>query len=173
MDKKKTEDGSDLKGLAGVGGILGGLGTLVEKLGELAEKGQELRKTGKIHGPEGKVKGVYGFSIKTGIGGDRDVKIEPFGNVTEDEDTGSPVVREVREPMVDLFDEDDHVLVVAEMPGVGEEDVHVELEDDILTIAAEKGDMKYRKEVLLPKAYSPDNMSCKCRNGLMEVTLKA
>ena len=172
MAKKKAEDGVEAKGLAGIGGLLSGLGTLVGKLGELAEKGEEFRKAGEIHGPDGKLKGVYGFSIKTGIGGDRELKIEPFGNVTEDEDTGAPIVHEVREPMVDVFDEQDHVLVVAEMPGVGDKDVHVELKDDILTIVAEKGDMKYRKEVLLPKALSPDKMSQKCRNGLLEVTIR-
>ncbi|NQT92728.1 MAG: Hsp20/alpha crystallin family protein [Lentisphaerae bacterium] len=173
MAKKTTEKESGGKGLAGIGGFLNGLGSLVGKLGDLAETGQELRKTGEIHGPEGKLKGVYGFSIRSGIGGDRDIKIEPFGNVSEDEDTGKPVVHEVREPMVDVFDEDDHIMVVAEMPGVGKDDVSVVLKDDILTITAERGDMKYRKELLLPRTLSPDGMGYKCRNGVVEVTIKA
>ena len=68
--------------------------------------------------------------------------------------------------MVDVFDEADHVLVVAEMPGIGEEDVQVELKDDILTISAERGDQKYRKEVLLPAAFPAESMSRTCRNGI-------
>jgi len=155
----------------GVGGVLGGLATLLEKLGELAEKGEELRKTGEIRGPEGKVHGVYGFNIKVGLG-EEGVKVEPFGNVRKDEQTGRPVVHEVREPMVDVFDEKDHALVVAEMPGVGEEDVKLELKQDILTIAASKADKKYRKEVLLPGVFSADKMSHKCRNGVLEIRLQ-
>ncbi len=60
------------------------------------------------------------------------------------------MVQEVREPVVDIFEEEDHVLVVAEMPGVSPEDVKITVEDDLLTISAERGDKKYRKEVLLP-----------------------
>ena len=70
---------------------------------------------------------------------------------------------------MDVFDEKDHVLVVAEMPGVGEENTTRELKQDILTIVASKGDKKYRKEVLLPAAFSADKMSHKCRNGVLEI----
>jgi HSP20 family protein len=162
---KRSEEGP-MKG----GGFLGGLSTLLEKLGELAEKGETLRRTGEvpITDEEGRVHGVYGFSIKVGLG-DEGVKVEPFGNVRKDEQTGRTVIDEVREPMVDVFDEQDHVLVVAEMPGVGEEDVQLELVDDILTINAAHGDIKYHKEVLLPGAFPADKMSRTCHNGLLKV----
>ena len=160
----------DEKGFSGVGGFLGGLATLLEKLGDLAEKGEELRKSGEIRGANGKVHGVYGFNIKVGLG-DEGVKVEPFGNVRKDERTGKAVVTEVREPMVDVFEEKDHVLVVAEMPGIGEEDVKLELKQDILTLSAAKGDQKYRKEVLLPGTFPPEKMRHKCRNGVLEVKL--
>jgi HSP20 family protein len=73
--------------------------------------------------------------------------------------------------MVDVFDEQDHVLLVAEMPGVSETDVHIELKDDILTLAAARGDTKYRKEVLLPQAFTAAQMSHTCRNGILKVKL--
>jgi len=159
----------------GLGGLLGGLGTLIERLGELAEKGAELKKSGEFRSndPEGKVRGVYGFSIKTGLGGDRDeIKVEPFGNVRRDERTGEVVVREVREPLVDVFEEDDHVRVVAEMPGIDAEHVRVALRDDILTIDAGEQDKKYHKEVLLSGTFSADAMSHTCRNGVLEIRLE-
>ena len=154
----------------GLGGLFEGLGTFLEKLGELAEKGEELRESGEIHDPKGKVRGVYGFSIRTGLGGEG-VKVEPFGNVHKDKQTGKTVVSEVREPMVDIFDEQDHLLVVAEMAGVGAEEVKLELQDDVLTIVAEGGEKKYRKEMLLPASFSADKMSHTCRNGVLEVRL--
>ena len=155
-------------GEIGVGGLLGGLGSFLETLGELAEKGKELRESGEINGPGGKVKGVYGFHIKFGLG-DEDVAVEPFGNVQKDERTGVAVVSEVREPMVDVFDEKDRVVVIAEMPGVGESDVKLELKDDVLLVTAEAGDKKYRKEVLLPAVFPREKMSYTCRNGILEI----
>jgi HSP20 family protein len=75
------------------------------------------------------------------------------------------------EPPVDVFEEADHVLVVAEMPGVGLEDVGIELADDILTISASRGPKKYRKEVLLPASFPADAMTRTCRNGILEIKL--
>jgi HSP20 family protein len=156
------------------GGFLGGLGQLIDKLGELAEKGKEIHEL-KEFGGEGGPKGVYGFTVRSNIGeaANRDggVKVEPFGNVRRDEKTGKATVHEVLEPPVDVFEEAEHVLIVVEMPGVGDEDITLELHDDILTIAAEKGPKKYRKEVLLPAAFPPESMARSCRNGVLEIKL--
>jgi HSP20 family protein len=142
----------------------------LEKLGELAEKGKELRESGEIGNDA--VRGIYGFTIKLGLGSERgNVKVEPFGNVRKDEQTGRALVHEVIEPMVDIFEEDDHLLVVAEMPGVGEDDLSLELHDDVLTIAASRGTKKYCKEVFLPTPFAADAMSRTCRNGILEVKL--
>lgn len=159
------------EGIVGLGGFLGGLSALIEKVGELAEKGREMQKSGEFQDAQGKVRGVYGFNIKVGGLGQDGVQVEPFGNLRKDEHTGKATVHEVREPMVDVFEEDGYVQVVAEMPGIGEKDVQVELKDDILTITAARGDKKYRKEVLLPRAGSPKKMTHTCRNGVLEVKL--
>jgi HSP20 family protein len=173
MGKKAKGEQSVASGVFGLGGLLGGLGTMLEKLGELAEKGRELRESGEIKSHDGKVRGVYGLNIRMGLGDEKDaLAVEPFGNVRKDERTGKAVVHEVREPLVDVFEEEGQVLVVAELPGVAEEDLRLELRDDILAIAAEKGEKKYRKEVLLPATFDPDKMSHSCRNGVLEVRLK-
>lgn len=129
------------KDTSGVGlvGILKGISNLVDKLGDLAEKGQELRKTGEIHGlgPEKEVRGIYGFNVSFGLG-DKEFKVEPFGNIRKDESTGRAVVKEVREPMVDIFEEDEYTLIVAEMPGIGAGDVKLDVKDDLLSILSEK-----------------------------------
>lgn len=157
------------------GGILGGLGSLIDQLGKLAEQaeqaGGELSKTGEFNlGSDRRLKGVYGFSIKSGLGEKR-VKVEPFGNIRRDKEDGQVVVQEIREPMMDMFDEPEHLLIVAEVPGITEEEVQLELHDDILTLAAEKGETKYRKEVLLPASFSSEMMSFTCRNGILEIRI--
>ena len=52
-----------------------------------------------------------------------------------------------------------------------QEDVQLELQDDILIFSAEKGDSKYRKELLLPVSFSSGQMSFTCRNGILEIRL--
>ena len=126
---------------SGRGGVFKGLADLIEKLGDLAEKGEALKRgEGELHHRD--VKGVYGFSVKVGLGdkGGKEVKVEPFGNVRRDDKTGETIVQEIREPVVDVFEEKDHTLVVAEMPGVSTKDVHLTVKDDLLTIYAEKGE---------------------------------
>ena len=157
------------------GGFLGKLGGVMEKLVDLAETGQTLSKTGELKGldPQGKLRGVYGFSIKTGIGdqGEREVKIEPFGNIHR-ESSGDAVVEDVREPLVDVYEEDDHVLVLAEIPGVSKKDVQLELSDDRLTIRAQRGEKRYCKEVALPQSFAQQNMRWECTNGILKIRLE-
>lgn len=160
MTKKKESEG-------GSGGIFKGLADLLEKLGDLAEKGEALKKSGEFQGKD--LKGVYGFTVKMGLGGDKEIKVEPFGNVRSDVRTGETEVQEVREPVVDVFEEEDHTLVVAEMPGIGVKDVTLEVKDDLLTIRAAKGDKKYRKEILLPRAYAREKMQVSCNNGILKI----
>jgi HSP20 family protein len=158
-----------------VGGFLGKLGNVMEKLVELAETGQTLSKTGELKGldPQGKLRGVYGFSIKTGIGdqGEREVKIEPFGNIHR-ESSGDAVVEDIREPLVDVHEEEDHVLVLAEIPGVSKKDVQLDLVDDRLTICAQRGEKRYRKEITLPERFAQQNMRWECTNGILKIRLE-
>ena len=151
----------------GLGGILKGLGDLVEKLGDLEKQG-EISKTGSINGPGEQLRGIYGFTVKVGLG-DQGPRIEPFGNIRRDADSGRTEVQEVREPMVDVFEEEDHLLVLAELPGVGKDDIKVDVKDDVLTVTAERGDKKYRKEVLLPCCVPKSKMQVTCNNGVLEI----
>lgn len=168
MSKKQNEKTSEGNFGLGLGGILKGVEDLVEKLGELAETGDQLSRTGEIHGSGKELKGIYGFTVKVGLGDDRP-RVEPFGNIRQDRASGHTVVQEVREPAVDVFEEEDHVLVVAEMPGIGAEDVQITVEDDLLTLSAKHGDKKYRKEVLLPASSTREKTRVTCNNGVVEI----
>ncbi len=164
--KKEAEGVHDV----GLGGIFKGLGDLVEKLSDLAETGKEFKKTGEIKGLDKNLSGLFGISIKVGgLGADK-VKVEPFGNIHKDK-KGDAVVDEVREPMVDIFEETDHTLIVAEMPGVEGKDIHVDLKDDILQVSAETREKKYRKEILLKESFAKDKMTCAYKNGVLEIKL--
>ena len=167
--------GKDQTAATGATGFLNGLGTLIDQLGKLSEQaekaGGELVRNGTLNlGKDQRVTGVYGFTVKSALD-NKSVKVEPFGNIYKDEKLGQVEIQEIREPMIDMFDEADYLLIIAEVPGVVQEDVHLELSDDILIFSAEKGDKKYRKEILLPDSYSSENMSFSCRNGILEIKM--
>ena len=56
------------------------------------------------------MKGVFGVSIKTAVGGEP--VIESFGNIRKS--PVGPSVEEEREPITDLFDEKEEVIIIAE-----------------------------------------------------------
>ena len=166
-EKKKKEEEAGIHMDLGLGGIFKGLGGIIESISKL---GSELEDTvtreGEIKGLGDKVRGHYGFSVST-MGGGK-VKVEPFGNIRKTEK--GAVVEEVREPLVDIFDEEKEFKVIAELPGVKEEEVKVELSGDILTISAEGKPRKYHKEILLPSKVKPKAMARSFKNGILEIT---
>ncbi len=149
-------------------GFVKGLSDLIEKLGELAETGREMRREG-VLGQDDKLKGVYGFRMKVGLGGDA-VDIEPFGNVKLDKKSRHAVVHEVREPLFDVIEEKDRILVIAEMPGITTDDISVSVDGDVMNIEASHRDRKYRKEILLPKPVVRSGIKVACNNGIVEIS---
>jgi HSP20 family protein len=152
--------------------IISGLTDIAEKLNEISEKGETVSKKGEFTFPskEGGVKGVYGFSFKTGLGGKDDaIKVEPFGNVRKDKKTGAAVVQEIHEPLVDIFEDADATTLIAEMPGVGPDDIRIDVRDDVLTVFAEKGEKKYRKEILLSHSPAKNRIKVTCNNGIVTI----
>ena len=169
-EEKKGTAGFDI----GLGGLFKGLGGLIDSATKLAEKGEELSKSGeidfsgldKIKGLKD-LKGVYGVRVRTLADGKPTV--QPFGNIKRT--PKGPVVEEVREPIVDVFDEDKGIHIVAEMPGIQKKDITLEINGDILTIAAEGQNRKYEKEVLLSKQGKSEDMTWTYKNGILEIKI--
>ena len=112
--------------------------------------------------------GVYGFTLRADLG-KPSVTVEPFGNVQADAATGRPVVLDHMEPPTEVAEDVAVFVITAEMPGVGADDVRVEVKDRTLVITAEKGRRKYRKEVALPPACSTEILSRTCQDGVLEI----
>ena len=171
--KAEEKEGSDIDfgiGKLSLGGLFKGIEKLVDLAGELKETGGEVNKEGEIdlsHLKKG-MKGVFGFSVKTAVGGKPIV--EPFGNIKKT--PKGPTVEEVREPITDVFDEKEEIKVYAEMPGVNEKDIKLDLKGDILDISAQSGDRKYHKEILLPTKVKAETLTSSYKNGILEVKIK-
>jgi len=164
--EKKDESAFDLFGL---GGLFKGLEKLVDLAGKLEENGA-MSKEGEInldHLKKG-MKGVYGFTINTAGGGSP--KVQTFGNIKKTPD--GPKVDEEREPITDIFDEENEIVIIAEMPGIEEEDIKIDLKEDILEISAKGKNRTYRKEMLLPVKAISTNLNRKFTNGILEIRIK-
>ena len=173
----KKEDGEKNGGVSfdfGLGGLFKGLGNLIDAANKLAEKGEELSKSGeidfsgldKIKGLKD-LKGVYGVRVRTMADGRPSV--QPFGNIKRT--PKGPIVEEVREPIVDVFDESGTIQVVAEMPGIEEKDITLDIQGDILSLKAQGESRKYQKEVLLSREAKAEDMSWTYKNGILEVKI--
>ena len=174
-DKKKNEKkGEGISIDFGLGGLFNGLANLMDAATKLTEKGEELSRTGdlkfsgleKIKGLKD-LKGVYGVRIRTLADGRPSV--QPFGNIKKTPQ--GPVVEEMREPIVDIFEESEEIHIVAEMPGIEEKDVNLEIEGDILNINADAENRKYQKEILLSRPAKTADMAWTYKNGILEIRI--
>ncbi len=168
IKKAKKEEGLDID--FGIGGLFKGIEKIIDLAAKLKESGGEIKQEGEIdlsHLKKG-MKGVFGFSVKSAIGGKPIV--EPFGNIKKT--PKGPKVDEEREPITDVFDEKEEIKVYAEMPGVNKEDIKLDLKEDILDIFARSGDRKYHKEVLLPVKLKAENLTSSYTNGMLEIIIK-
>ena len=171
-NKKKKDEGLDIDfglGKISLGGLFNGIERLVDLAAELKEAGGEIKKEGELdlgHLKKG-MTGVFGFSVRTAVGGKPIV--EPFGNIKKT--PKGPIVEEEREPITDVFDEKEEIIVIAEMPGINEEDIKLDLKGDILDISAQSQDRKYHKEVLLLAKVKPETLTSSYKNGILEIKI--
>ncbi len=82
---------------------------------------------------------------------------------------GSPVSG-VRDPLVELFDEGDEIVVVIDWPYAAENQIQVEVQDDVLAVTI-GGEFPHTTELLLPAAVDPASLRRTHRNGMTEVRL--
>ncbi len=111
---------------------------------------------------------VFGYSIRMGEGG---LSAESFGNVPPKKHTASAhPAAAMRQPIVDIFEEADGYLVVAELPGVPLQDVACTVQGAMLHIRT-AGPRPYAKEVELPGPANPQSLRVTCQHGILEVRL--
>ena len=85
----------------------------------------------------------------------------------------APEPPEPVEPPVDVFDEGEQVVIVADLPGAGLEDIEVTIEGRVLSLSTKKTARRmYRKELRLEADVAQDSLQPECRNGVLEVRLQ-
>ncbi|MEA2227336.1 MAG: hypothetical protein QOF04_966 [Solirubrobacteraceae bacterium] len=88
-------------------------------------------------------------------------------------------------PPMDLVETDEHFVLRADLPGLSEEDVQIELEDNVLTVAGERKAEheekregyyrierafgQFRRSLTLPDGVDPEGIAARFDKGVLEV----
>jgi HSP20 family protein len=134
-----------------------------EMMDEMMHKAFKMPREAEAYSPY-----VYGFSLS--IDPEGKPIIREFGNVQPTE--AGPQLKEEYEPLMDVMEEDDEIVIVAELPGVERDDIKLQATEESLTISVDRERRKYRKELKLPKAVDPASSRASYKNGVLEIRLK-
>src|SRR5215212_3242019 len=90
-------------------------------------------------------------------------------------------------PSMDLVEADDHFLLKADLPGLGEEDVNIEIRDNALTISGERKAEhetrergwlrversfgRFSRSLTLPEGIDPDAITAEFERGVLSITV--
>ena len=118
------------------------------------------------------------------------IKWDPFGEFSPNflkNNFGVPLPTTAWNPLVDIFENDNSIVVKAELPGVDIKDIEVRLENYVLTL---KGERRFEKETkeenyhriereygafsrafTLPAAVNADKATAEYKDGVLTVTV--
>jgi len=105
---------------------------------------------------------------------------------TKSEDSGDVVTSDWA-PAVDIKEEADRFLLIADIPGVDPKDIEVHMENGILSIKGERESEKkteregykrierehgvFYRRFTMPEGVNPDGIEANCKNGVLQVTI--
>ena len=117
---------------------------------------------------------ISGHLRTSGVFGEKEYHIGTAGLLAGQkgrETVSEPV--EAVEPPVDVFHEEEEVVVVAEVPGVDVADLELKVEDDVLSLSTKPTARRnYRKLIKLSSRVDQDSLKASCRNGILEIHLQ-
>lgn len=107
----------------------------------------------------------------------RDDRDDPFGDIFEEIErmmhgmTGGFEDQSgfSSETHVDIYEEDGTIRLVADLPGVGKEDLSLQCDGEVLTIEAESERRRYDERLRLPVRVDEHSASATFNNGVLEV----
>ncbi len=82
-----------------------------------------------------------------------------------------PVLKRQKDIIVDIFDEEECIKIIAELPGVEKKDIKTKVEGSLLTISAKSSFREYYKEVTLP-CLVKEEIGLVYKNGILQIKLE-
>ena len=186
-NKKKDDNGDDKKGEVKepdehelmlremereLDRVLPGLGRMFREI----EKELERTMPEMIRMMEGGAKATRRRPVCKGIhiviGPDGVPRIKEFENIGEP--AGNRVKKkDYKEPLVDVFDRGEEIIITVELPGVQKENVNVGVEGKKVEILAkDEGPFRYRKVLTLKEYIDPRKSKATFKNSILEITAR-
>ncbi|MFP4329637.1 MAG: Hsp20/alpha crystallin family protein [Alkalispirochaetaceae bacterium] len=114
--------------------------------------------------------------------------LDDFDRLFENVFSGVPTYESTQSPVVDVREESDRYVLEAELPGMSEKDVDVQVEDNMLTIRSNKQEEReerneegylvrerrnrtFSRSFLLPKDVDREKVDARFKNGLLTLTM--
>ncbi len=76
------------------------------------------------------------------------------------------------EPLVDIIEEKDTVVILAAIPGVKKDDIDLRLTENNLTFSVDSDDFEWYDELKLPARVNPKEARALYKNGVLEIKVK-
>jgi len=83
-----------------------------------------------------------------------------------------PSLTRERQPLLDIFEEQNHLIVLAELSNVDEKDLNIKTDEDTLTISTDNKTPKYLKKIKLPTTIKKETIKSTYKNNILQVKLK-
>ena len=83
--------------------------------------------------------------------------------------------REDKQPdsaRIDIFEEDTHVDIVVELPGIRQEDIRLGVDGGRLVISAASANRRFREQASLPVEVDPESLTSRVNNGVLLIRLQ-
>jgi len=90
-------------------------------------------------------------------------------------------------PVVDVYDNDEKIVIKAELPGVDKKDIHVDVKDGVLTLSGERSYEnelkeenfhrkersfgKFQRSFALPKGLNHDKIDADYKDGVLKIEI--
>ena len=149
-----------------------GLNRFVGVISDMVETGKSLSQySGEIGdlSKQNKVHGRYDFSI--GFCDGNKESMDQIREVANRKTKKSKEIIKEFEPAYDIYEEEDRIIVVMEMPGVSEENIAISQFGRELEIIAESSFRKYRKKIQLSIEPKNTDISKSVKNGILKITI--
>lgn len=122
--------------------------------------------------------GIRGYIIQGHFGSDREIgPLEPLEPLKPSKRRPLPeepfklskeASKEIREPLTDIFEEENAIKIYVEMPGEEEENIHLKATEDGVEV---KGESFYKMIKLSANKLDKQKITSKYRNGVLEITI--
>lgn len=163
--KNKDEDRDN-----NISSIFKGLGRFINLVADMIENDEnEVNIEGIINDPEKnkKIDAKYGVNIKIGGENFSSEKLNKFKNNSNLD----RIISKVIEPMIDIFEEVDKIIIVMEIPMVKEEDIKLEINENILTMNAVNKELSYYKTIKLNFIPRENSVKTKLNNSIYSIVI--